>query len=74
MVCAMLAFCSVFAEEAPAGDLIVMTEKAIITSGQHEQPPKSPTSTLFIYQSDKVFYFGEAYVGLAHAPAGAAVR
>lgn len=63
VVCAMLAFYSVLAEEVPAGDLIVMTEKVIITSGQHEQPPKSPTSSLCIYQSDNVFYFGEAFVG-----------
>ncbi len=64
-ICFMLSFFCVFAEEIPNGDLIVMTEKVVITSGGHENPPKSPEATLMIYQSGNSFYFGEAFVGCA---------
>lgn len=59
----MLAIFYVLAENVPNGDLVVMTEKVVITSGGHENPPKSPDTLLYIYQSDNVFFFGESYEG-----------
>jgi len=60
---ALLAFFSTMAVEVPSGDLVIMTEKVVITSGGHENPHKSPSVPLYVYQTGHQFDFGESCAG-----------
>lgn len=44
-------------------DPIIMTEKVDNPISGHGDPPKSPGSTLKIYQNGSTFYFGDSLVG-----------
>lgn len=58
-------FCLTNANVMAVGDPIIMTEKIDNPIDEHGEFPKSPESTLLIYQSGNTFYFGESYVGCA---------
>ena len=54
--------CLTNANVAAVDDPIILTEKIDNPVDGHGDPGKSPTY-LYVYQSDNVFYFGEAFLG-----------
>lgn len=44
---------------------VIMTEKVVNPNGTHNDPHRTPDSTLVIYQSGRTFHFGESFIGCA---------